>query len=1076
MRLLPGLLTAFAAVQSAVGLAVPGNAYDHVKNAYIEEGIRWMEIGFFLIIPDVWTSLETTYTNFTDPVVFLSLPNLAGDTSSEGKSTSLRVNNTLLTYVSNDEKLFTFEAKSLSVNDSYCTTIDNYTPGDLQLNSSFIGWLVVERGKFNISHKAFIIQTDVINRTNVNDSTDPKNSFKSFTQLGICDYGNNCKLDNADIILTMAQLQTTRYDRFLLLRAIGAGKRFVVYVLTPHDSLDDANFLIPSPGENYAWMLFEAGLRVTCVENLVLETYMQQVTYLKLQLFYANTFTVAPAVFGMVQTLLGRDSLGLRAFNIDTSSSNFITQEDKCSDPETQHTTEETAAILVIGRTAMGDTVCGATFNDNQPSAFPTAEPSLEPSAAPSAAPTLLTPTSAPSSAPSLDPSSAPSNAPSLAPSARPSNDPTLRPTGKPVTAAPTFDGYTWCVWITLYDTFGDGWGQDVALRVWSDSANSSDTYLYYLCPNDFGVGTGEPNGTITRTADGGPFEFCVFETETLHFDIVPLNPPVVETWEIYWTIEHFVKFGGSNGTSPHQLFVGDYDTNMTATGMTVDIWEPVDYYNQTCKRCKHPPKAGPKGGPGAKGPGAGGSGAGGPGASGPGAGGSGGPGAGGSGPGAKGPGASGPGPRALHDTAGQNSTMGDTDGMELETAGSSDGAGNGKPAPKPKPHWPFPVTLFDTTGTGFFNSSEAWTLVPLYNADGGVEWYDTRHLPAVLTGPEYIIETIDRLHDIRRNTICGDLLKEDCEERLPDAKYIFRVTGALSKWDTMNNSFWHFCGKHGSSMEELEFKLIGGKCFPGKKITAHEKCYGTNLASFAGLLTVSGASSAALTELDAAVLEADIAEAVSGAAPGVHGGVALDSWVLSGSELAVAFSIQFDPMQYAVDGFHYTQLEALAQGMTASAAAYVSSGTFLSYIQTSLLGLPEGVADTLSASSMVAIGDITYRATGVTYGKAAAAAPVEPASLAAEADLTASAEAAPLLAAFQRSMLLFGAVGAGLVVVAFASVQGMRRLRGAGGRYSGAEQLPTESESDVEAASARAAPRPIDVSERDREMVPNWN
>ena len=192
----------------------------------------------------------------------------------------------------------------------------------------------------NVSHKSFIVHTNVINRTNVDDTFDPVNLFKSFAP-SICNGNKNCKLNNAAIIMTIGQLQTTNYDRFLLLRSTSTGKRFVTYILTPHDSLNTANYLIPTPGENYAWMMFEENLDVTCVENLVLESYKATVTYIKSTVTFKNSFTLAPAVFGMVMTFEGRDGLGLRGFNIDKSKVDFITQEDKCTNSETNHETEE---------------------------------------------------------------------------------------------------------------------------------------------------------------------------------------------------------------------------------------------------------------------------------------------------------------------------------------------------------------------------------------------------------------------------------------------------------------------------------------------------------------------------------------------------------------------------------------------------------------------------------------------------------------------------------------------------------------------------------------------------------------
>jgi hypothetical protein len=1093
------LLLAVALAANAVAFK-PGDAYNHIKNAYVPAGIRWMEIGFFQIVQSSWTSISATYTNFSDPVVFLSLPNLAGQTSSDGKPMSLRVKDAKLTYVNHDLKTYSFAARSYSVNDTYCTFKNlYYTPADLLIPSSFIGWLVVERGMYNISHKGFIIQTDAINRTNVNDSTDKRNQFKSFAPSLVCNFGQNCKLDNVALILTIAQLQTTRYSRFLLLRALAVGKRFVVYVLTPHDSLSNANFLIPSPGENYAWMLFENGLKVTCVENLIIETFKVGVTYIKANVNYGVSFTVPPAVFGMVQTLLGRDSLGLRVFNLGLTSSDFITQEDKCTDSETQHTTTEQAALLVIGQSGSGTIICAARYSDTRPSEAPTAMPSTskapsakpssapssKPSAAPSQVPTGLTgnpsisptaapstvpsakpsaapsaepsaapsaipstkpstgPTSVPSAAPSAEPSAEPSAAPSAipstkpstgptsvpsaAPSAEPSAEPTAEPTEAPTakpsaepttteptesptarpsrvptldpTRAPTANiTSTWCTYVTLFDTFGDGWGPDIALEVSLAEYGGSSTllaplYVFYDCP------------------EGGPVELCWQEGDIVSFDIVSLNPPAKETWEIYWTL-----------ALEGETFLGDFHTSMNVTEFSVAVTDPVDMDNRTCTRCKHPPKPPSKS------------------RSKP-------------GPSPAGGESSGPsdGRRGLlSDGAADSSegSAGDSDGGRGASAGAK---GKGPGAGKPKPLWPFPVTLFDAHGDGWFNASQAWTPVPLHACGGAVSFPAGRALPATLTAPEYVISTIDRVRPLRRHAVCGALLREACEERLPDAPYIFRVTGGLSKWDTSNNTAWEFCGTRGTSTQELEFKLIHGKCFPGKKSSAANMCCGDVTAAFSGVLTLTLAAGGALeaglelSEFDTALLEHGLAEAFSASlslpdadadAGSLHGSIALTAWSRSvspaGSQLVVPFSMTFAPAAFGLSGMYRDEMQALAATLSASADSFTSGGSFVSFVQTSLMGLPLGKADSLDGLLGAAVSDVTFLSSDVTAGVGAGAG--GHASVAGGA--LAAAEAAPAAApasgtksdvvSFEQSatVLLAALLAAAVALTAFRSIR----------------------------------------------------
>ena len=66
-----------ADVWSAVAEA--GDAYDHVAMEFLPEGVRWLEVGFFWITPDNFTTVHATYNNFKDPVVFLSMPQVEGE-------------------------------------------------------------------------------------------------------------------------------------------------------------------------------------------------------------------------------------------------------------------------------------------------------------------------------------------------------------------------------------------------------------------------------------------------------------------------------------------------------------------------------------------------------------------------------------------------------------------------------------------------------------------------------------------------------------------------------------------------------------------------------------------------------------------------------------------------------------------------------------------------------------------------------------------------------------------------------------------------------------------------------------
>jgi hypothetical protein len=401
-----------------------------------------LEVGFFTINMNTWTTAEVTYTNFKDPVVFLSLPDVPGETAEDGASTSLRINNTKLTYVDESTSYFQFDAKSFNVNTSFCTLAnDFYTVADLTLSPSLIGWLVVEKGMFSIENRGFIIGTGTITLANSDIKGDPTNHHTIHTPMCFGDV--QCTIDvDAPNILTIAQIQTLRVNRYMLIRGISRSVTSVTYALQPHDSLDLNGYVVPPPGEDFAWILFERGVTISCIENLAIESYRYGLSSNKVSVTYANTFTEPPAIFGQIQTLNGRDSVGLRAFNLDVNGGDFITQEDKCAKEETIHVFAEQTSVLIIGRiSTIGSTKCGATFNGTaapsfSPTASPTTTPTSRPTAVPTASPTS-SPTAAPTAEPSAVPTAVPSETPTMTPSFSPTASPTTTPTSEP-TAVPT--------------------------------------------------------------------------------------------------------------------------------------------------------------------------------------------------------------------------------------------------------------------------------------------------------------------------------------------------------------------------------------------------------------------------------------------------------------------------------------------------------------------------------------------------------------------------------------------------------------------------------------------------------------
>jgi hypothetical protein len=241
--------------------------------------------------------------------------------------------------------------------------------------------------------------------------------------------------------------------------------------------------------------------------------------------------------------------------------------------------------------------------------------------------PTVV-PSKEPTNSPSVSPTTVPSNGPSRQPTLTPTRLPTQVPsTATPTTASPTPDlSSVFCVNVTLFDSFGDGWGRDIALKIWSKYYGP--VYVHYLCKNN-------------------TWSHCFASDDQAHFDVVALDPPAKETWEIYWTVQWFSYVLADPG---YEYFVGDFDTNMTVTYTKVDITDPVDYHNRTCDRCHHPPKPNPQNAP-----------------------------------------------KHSSSSGKEVSDHENHDTKSKHTDGSSSGSSVGKP----KPEWPFPFALFDTNGDG---------------------------------------------------------------------------------------------------------------------------------------------------------------------------------------------------------------------------------------------------------------------------------------------------------------------------------------------------------------------------------------
>jgi hypothetical protein len=410
----------------------------------------WMEVGFTFMDDISWTEIKTRTTVFSgDVVAFISLPNIAGETSDEGYPASIKLREAPKIGV---DGTVSFAMKLVQPNDSFC---ENYKPAGYIVPKLQVSWVVVEEGAYKLKNgQKFIISSG--NITRLDDSTSATNFNGNIIRFT---FPTGCITDGADPaascqitstsrsvishLLTNNNVKETGKDLFLSVRAKNLGTSLVQFILVPHDA---ANF--PSyyslTAEKLAYWVYEAGVSILCSEQLVIETRsFTGVTNTKLPIVYSNTYDYNPGVYGIIGTVnsLG-DSTALRVFDSTNIGSSIITQEDKCDDAETEHTTPEVVYALVLGQSSAisSDQDCLVKFNAAtdtfEPTIAPTKSPTVSPTGKPSVSPTRK-PTVSPTRTPTTKPTTSPTRKPTVSPTASPVVGPTASPTRSP-TRSPT--------------------------------------------------------------------------------------------------------------------------------------------------------------------------------------------------------------------------------------------------------------------------------------------------------------------------------------------------------------------------------------------------------------------------------------------------------------------------------------------------------------------------------------------------------------------------------------------------------------------------------------------------------------
>lgn len=311
--------------------------YNMITKATQEE--IWIEGGFVRAGDQEWVTFSTILDTFVNAAVFVSLPDIPGETSSEGYPAIARIRNVVSTgQVSFDVKLY-------QANDSFC--LKNWTIPQAIDPPVGLSWIAVERGAYNLTGAVFMIGDGEITR-NVAAPYNLSNRHEFFFPSG-CDSNDPakpCEYNPGSDVGIIIQLQTTVNERLLISRVFSSNgiseNNMVTLVLQTHDSPDPNYYHVGDP-EELAFMTYMNDLDISCVERLSFETTKYDgVTHFKKEVTFANSYTLPPGIYGTIATARSlADSTGLRAFGRTVNSAKFITQEDQCFDEETQHTTGE---------------------------------------------------------------------------------------------------------------------------------------------------------------------------------------------------------------------------------------------------------------------------------------------------------------------------------------------------------------------------------------------------------------------------------------------------------------------------------------------------------------------------------------------------------------------------------------------------------------------------------------------------------------------------------------------------------------------------------------------------------------
>jgi len=349
-------------------LGLVGFSHAIPKNLFTMKNLtkQWLEINFVNINSNSWTTATSSFNNFTDPLVFVSLPPVEGATHSDGYPTSIRLQNIHKTV----DGFTQFDVKVYLTSDANCTSAGFYTP--VPTGNLLVSWAVVERGAFSLENYYFFAFTGSVWRKN-STLTASSTDFVTIPYPHGCtdpsNFNGNCKYQGYLTyrnISAIAQIQTLNNDMFLLTRAKNVKTNSIILLLEPHDSLN-LNYYNVKYNETVAVLTFQKNIAIACIEKLSFETAKyHNVTSAPIPYNYIfNDYVYNPGTYGMLLSMNSLvDSTGLRVFDHSKQSCKVITQEDQCGDEESVHTTPEDMGLLIVGeRKEASNVVCLVYYN-----------------------------------------------------------------------------------------------------------------------------------------------------------------------------------------------------------------------------------------------------------------------------------------------------------------------------------------------------------------------------------------------------------------------------------------------------------------------------------------------------------------------------------------------------------------------------------------------------------------------------------------------------------------------------------------------------------------------------------------